>query len=251
MKNIGYFILSLLMLVLTACDKKNSDVVTPKTGDAFPQIINFSDEGDGAVEDEDKFSFKLTLADRVDPDGKSLEGRIVPLKATARVSFEITDFEGFIKLSDYIKEAKGFYEIDDCTTSEDTGVDLHLVYDAATGKGSVDFPAGVEEIEIEFETDADLFDDHILNTAARKLEIKLTLVDANGQKVVVNAANKFEYEVFDDEAIYGKYELDVDDAAQFEKFIELFGLVNEDIKGLKAADVDEINIEFEYGEFKA
>lgn len=243
--------LSLLTLAITACDRKNDDVIYPKTGDDFPQIINLSDEGDGDLEDEDKFSFKITLADRVDPDGKELEGRIVPLKETARVSFAITDKKGFSKISDYIKDAKAFYEIDDCTTSEDNNINLHLTFDKNTGKGSVDFPAGVEEIEIEFETDADLFDDKVLNTTDRKLEIQLTGVTAKNEKVTVNTANKFEYNVLDDEAIFGKYELKVSDAAQLQKFISLFGLINDDVKGLKAADIDEIEIEVEYDKFKA
>ncbi|RYE19833.1 MAG: hypothetical protein EOP51_19110 [Sphingobacteriales bacterium] len=251
MKKLKYIVLSLLILVATACDKRNDNVVTPLVGNDFPQILNLADEGDGELEDEDKFSFKITLADRVDPDGEELEGRIVPLKKKVRVHFEITDHEGFGNLSSYIKDAKAFYEIDDCTTSEDKDIDLHLTFNAATGKGSVDFPAGVEEIEIEFETNPDLFDDNILNTGDRKLEIQLTGVDADGQKVVANTANKFEYIVLDDESVYGKYELDVNDAAQFKKFVDLFGLINEDVKGLKASDVDEIEIEFQYDKFKA
>ncbi len=238
------------MLALTACDKRNDNVIIPNIGDNFPQIVLLADEGDGELEDEDKFSFKITLADRVDPTGKELEGIIVPLKKTVRVSFEVSNFKGFAKLSDYINDAKAFYEIDDCTTSEDINVDLHLAFDNTTGKGSVDFPAGVEEIEIEFETDADLFDDKVLNTADRELTIKLTGVTGD-EKVVANTANKFVYEVLDDESVYGKYELDVDDAVQFKKFVDLFGLINEDVKTLKATDIDKMEIEFQYGEFKA
>ncbi|TDQ11005.1 hypothetical protein [Pedobacter metabolipauper] len=251
MKKLRYSVLSLLILALMACDKENDNVIKPLTGDNFPQILNLADEGDGEIEDEDKFSFKITLADRVDPDGESLEGRIVPLKKTVRVNFEVTDFEGFNNLNEYIEDAAAFYEIDDCTTSEDEGIDLHLTFDRTTGKGSVDFPAGVEEIEVEFETNPDLFDDKVLNADDRKIEIQLTAVQAGEEKVVVNTANKFEYLVLDDESIYGSYELDIEDAAQFQKFITLFGLINEDVKGLKADDVEEIEIEFQYGEFKA
>ncbi|RVU02587.1 hypothetical protein EOD41_01205 [Mucilaginibacter limnophilus] len=251
MKKLKYSVLSLLVFAMVACDKKNDNVIKPNVGSNFPQILNLADEGDGEIEDEDKFSFKIELIDRVDPDGEELEGRIVPLKQTVRVHFEVTDHEGFSNLADFIKDAKAFYEIDDCTTSEDENIDLHLEFDKATGKGSVDFPAGVEEIEIEFETDPDLFDDKVLNADDRKLEIKLTSVDAKDEKVVVNTANKFEFEVLDDESIYGKYELDIDDADQFTKFKNLFGLINEDVKGLSADDVEEIEVEFEYGEFKA
>jgi hypothetical protein len=250
MKKLRYSIIFLLTLALAACDKRNDNVVEPNLGDNFPQILTLADEGDGELEDEDKFSFKITLVDRVDPEGKELEGLIVPLKKMVRVNFEVSSFKGLATLATYVKDAKAFYEIDDCTTSDDEGVDLHLVFDKATGKGSVDFPAGVEEIEIEFETDPDLFDDKVLNTADREITIKLTGVTGD-EKVVANTANKFVYEVLDDESVYGSYKLDIDDAAQFKKFVDLFGLINSDVKDLKASDVEEIEIEFQYGEFKA
>ncbi|MFC5285000.1 hypothetical protein [Pedobacter alpinus] len=251
MKNLRYIFLSALIITLSACDKKNDNLVTPLVEADFPQILLLADEGDGELEDEDKFSFKITLADRVDPEGNELGGKIVPLAQDVKVNFEITDFEGFKSISSFILDAKAFYEIDDCTTSEDESIDLNLVYDVNTGKGSVTFPKGVEEIEIEFETDADLFDDDIFNSQARKLEIKLTGLDANGQNVVVNKDNVFEFMVLDDEGIYGEYELDINNQAEFEKYIQLFGLVNEDVKNLTAADVEEILVEFQYGEFKA
>src|SRR6218665_1272357 len=109
---------------MAACDKKNDDVGTPLSSDAFPQVIMLSDEGDGGLEDEDAFSFKITLLDRVDSTGKELGGKITPLKQPVTVSFTITEFEGCEKLSDYIKDAKAYYEIDDCTTSEDAGIDV-------------------------------------------------------------------------------------------------------------------------------
>lgn len=251
MKKLTYSLLIFLILASIACDKKNDNVITPNVGDNFPQILNLADEGDGEMENEDKFSFKITLADRVDPEGEELEGRIVPLKTTVRVNFEVTGFEGFSNLADYIKGAKAFYEIDDCTTSEDEGINLNLQFNITTGKGSVDFPSGVEEIEIEFETDPELFDDDILNTEDRKIRIHLTSVTASDEKVVVNTANEFKYEVLDDESIYGDYELDLNNAAQFQKFINLFGLINEDVNGLNSHDVEAITISFEYGEFKA
>ncbi|GAA4918904.1 hypothetical protein [Mucilaginibacter defluvii] len=252
MKRLRHFMMpALALLAVSACSKRNDNVVTPNVGDKFPQIINLADEGDGGLEDEDKFSFKVGLIDRVDPSGESLEGTVVPLKKAVKVNFAVTDFEGFDKLSDYIKEAKAFYEIDDCTTSEDKDIDLKLNFDANTGKGSFEFPAGVEEVEIEFETNGALFDDDILNTDDRKIEIQLTGIDDAGANVTVNTANKFEYEVLDDESVFGEYEVDVNNAAQFNNFVQLFGLINDDVKNLKASDVEEIKVEFAYNEFKA
>lgn len=249
MKSLKYLLFAAVLL--SACEKKNDDLVTPLIEGDFPQIILLSDEGDGELEDENKFSFKMMLADRPDPDGKELGGKVIPLNENVTVNFEISDFKGFSTLSTYLLDAKAFYEIDDCTTSEDKDIDLGLVFDKNTGKGSVTFPKGVEEIEIEFETNDKMFDDKLFNVTERKMEIRLTSINPNGQKVVVNDQNKFEYIVLDDEAIYGEYELDIDDEDQFSAYINLFGLINEDIKNLKASDVEEIKVEFQYGEFKA
>ena len=239
------------LMLVSACEKKNDDLVHPLVEQDFPQILLCADEGDGELEDEDKFSFKITLADRVDPTGKELGGKIVPLDKDVTVHFEVSSFEGFTSLPDYLLAAKAFYEIDDCTTSEDQGIDLKLVFNRSTGKGSVTFPKGVEEIEIAFETNDQLFDDNLFNASDRKLEIRLTSVDAQGAKVVVNEQLTFEYRVLDDEGIYGEYELDISNQQQFDHYIELFGLVNHEIKGLRKSDVKEIKIEFQYGEFKA
>lgn len=249
MKPLKYLLLALVLL--SACEKKNEDLIKPLVEADFPQILMLSDEGDGELEDEDKFSFKITLADRPDPTGKEVGGKVIPLEADVTVNFEVSSFKGFSKLADYLLDATAFYEIDDCTTSEDEDIDLKLVFDKNTGKGSVTFPKGVEEIEIEFETDEDLFDDNIFNTQSRKLEIKLTSVNPRGQKVVVNDQNTFEYLVLDDDGVYGEYELDIDDEEQIQNYIKLFGVINEDVKGLKASDIEEIKIEFQYGEFKA
>ncbi|NII23534.1 hypothetical protein HB364_00475 [Pseudoflavitalea sp. X16] len=245
--------LSVLAAVLctTACDKENDDLITPLSGDQFPQVIVLADEGDGGLEDEDAFSFKLTLLDRVDTSGAALGGKVVPLKEAVTVNFKITDFEGFSKIADYIKGAEAFYEIDDCTTSADEGIDIPLQFDVAAGTGTVTFPAGVEELEIEFEVDEDLFDDDDFNTEKRELTIQLTGIGANKNNVQVNKTAEFTYQVQDDEGIYGEWELDAADPVAFARFKQLFGLINEDIKDLQAADVEEITMEFEYGEVKA
>src|SRR5690606_20385368 len=109
-----------------------------------------------------------------------------------------------------------------------------LVFDKNTGKGSVTFPKGIAEIEIEFETNEDLFDDDVFNTTDRKIEIRLTSVNPSGQKVVVNDKNMFEYLVLDDEGVYGEYELDIDNEDQFAAYTNLFGLIDKRIKSLKS-----------------
>ncbi len=238
-----------LALSLFSCDKQKDGLETPLAD--FPQVIRLADEGDGDLEDEDKFSFKISLSDRKDPDGDELGGKVVPLEQDVLVSFEVTGFEGFTQLSDFILGAEAFYEIDDCITSLDQGIDLNLTFDVNTGKGQVRFPAGIEEIEIEFETDDGLFDDNDFNTDERSITIQLTGIGATSENVVVNTSGEFVYEVQDDEGIYGEWELDVNDPVAFARFKELFGLINEDILSLDASEVDEITLVFEFEEVKA
>jgi hypothetical protein len=250
MKSIQLFLCSILLVMAWGCDKKNDDLVEPLTADNFPQVIRFDDEGDGDLEDADEFSFKLVLNDRPDPSGEEPAGKIIPLKEDVTVLFEIKEWEGFTDPAAYIKDVKAFYEIDDCTTSEDEGIDLNVTFNAATGKGSVRFPKGVEEIEIAFETDEDFFNDNDLNTEERSITLLVTGIQAGAEKVTYNKALEFKYEVLDEEGVHGDWELDHEDADQFARFKELFGKVNEDIADLDADDVDKIEISVEYDEVK-
>ncbi|RYY53526.1 MAG: hypothetical protein EOO09_17650 [Chitinophagaceae bacterium] len=251
MKSIRLIVTSFLLVLAAGCDKKNDDLVKPGTGDNFPQVIKFDDEGDGDAEDADEFSFKLVLNDRYDATGENPGGKIIPLTEDVTVNFKITEWEGFDNPSDYIREVTGFYEIDDCTTSLDEGTDLNVVFDAATGTGSVRFPKGVEEIEIAFATDEDFFNDNTLNTEERSITLEITgLTTVAGQNVTFNKARQFKYEVLDDEAVHGDWEVDHEDSAQFVLFTRLFGHINEDIASLSADDVEKIEISIEYNEVK-
>lgn len=233
----------LLSFSYSSCDKENNDLVKPNIGSAFPQVVVLDDEGGGDLEDEDKFSFKITLNDRVDPSGKELGGKVVPLDEDLEVLFEIKDLEGFSNISNYIKDVSAFYEVDDCTEE-----DVQVQFNAATGKGSVVFPKGVEEVEVEFETDEDFFNDAILNSDERSFVVVLTGINGTATTVTYNPELSFKYEVLDDEGVHGEWELDASDPAQFAAFKSLFGLINEDIKDLKSSDVDKIEISIEYDE---
>ncbi len=250
MKFTQIIILSILLSAGWGCDKKNEDLIEPLTAESFPQVITFDDEGDGDLEDADEFSFKLTLNDRVDTSGEEPDGKIVPLTSDVTVLFEVTDWEGFSSIKEYIKDTRAFYEIDDCTTSEDQGINLNIVFDINTGKGSVRFPKNVTEVEVVFETDEDLLNDNLLNTEERAVSFAITGVQAAGNNVVYNKSAGFTYEVLDDEGISGDWELDHENTAAFTAFKNLFGLVNEDISTLDAGDVDKIEISIEYGEIK-
>ncbi|MDJ1499668.1 hypothetical protein [Xanthocytophaga agilis] len=236
--------------LLAACDKRHDDVVEPISLEKFPKQIVLSDEGDGDIEDEDKVSIGIELLKQYDPSGEELGGIVNPLKEAVTVSFEIKDLEGFSKLSDYVKVGRAFYEIDDCTTSEDESIDLNFSLDLATGKGSVVFPAGVESIEIELETDEDFFDDKTLNTEKRGFTFALAGISASTENVVVNTVNEFAYLVLDDEAVFGEWEVDASDATEFAAFKNLFGSFDESIANLESTDVDKIEIEVGYEGFQ-
>ncbi|MET0466355.1 MAG: hypothetical protein ABW007_24575 [Chitinophagaceae bacterium] len=251
MKSIQLFICSLLLVSVWSCDKKNDDLVMPNTGDNFPQVIRFDDEGDGDAEDADEFSFKLVLNDRPDASGENPGGKITPLKEDVTVLFEIREWEGFDNPANYIKGIKAFYEIDDCTNSDDKGIDLNVTFNTATGKGSVRFPKDVEEIEVVVETDEDFFNDNVLNKDERSITMAVTGVQTlNGANVTFNNALEFKYEVLDEEGVHGDWELDHENADQFARFKVLFGKVNEDIAALDADEVDKIEISIEYNEVK-
>ncbi len=250
MKHYLLLIVSLVMLVISGCDKKNQDLVMPRKATDLPQVIRFADEAGAELEDSDEFSIVLTLQDRVDPDGEELSGTIVPLTETVRVNFAVTDSEAIDQLAAYIKGGTAFYEIDDCTSSEDQGIDLDFLFDPVTGTGSVLFPKDVEEIELQFEVAEDYLNDAILNEEERLITFQLVSVEATTENVVVNEALEFTYEVLDNEGIYGAWELDAENAEQFTSFKNLFGLVNEDIANLSAAEVEKIEIEFEGEEIK-
>ncbi|GAB4412382.1 MAG: hypothetical protein OHK0039_18340 [Bacteroidia bacterium] len=238
-----------MLLVLVGCDRLNDGVIYPIDLDDYPQVLRFDDDGDGDIEDGDKVEIVLSLLDRRDPEGEELGGTTVPLTADATVTFQVVDAEGFDNLGDYLLDWSAYYEIDDCTTSDDAGIDLGLAFDIATGIGSVRFPKDVEEVIVEFELSDARFDDDVVNGDGRGFKVVLLeIASAGGESVAVNPDLEFEYVVLDDELIFGKWALDTGDPAQFAAFVALFGLVDEDIAALTAAEVDEIEIEFKYAE---
>lgn len=245
MHKIFYTVIALSGMILAGCDKENDDLVKPLSSTAFPQVIRMDNEGGGDLEDEDKFSFEITLNDRVDPDGEELGGKVIPLDSDVTVSFLVKDPKGFTKISDYIKDVSAFYEVDDCTEK-----DVAVQFNPNTGAGTVVFPKGVETVEVEFETDEDFFDDGVLNTRERSLVVAITGIQPSNATVAYNPAIDFKYEILDDEGIHGDWELDASDSVQFAAFKKLFGMISDDIKDLDAKDVDNIEIAFEYDEVK-
>jgi hypothetical protein len=233
-----------LAIGTAACTRENDEVVLPIPYEEFPQIIVFDDEEDGDLEDSDEAAFVLTLIDRIDPDGEELGGKIIPLTADVTVEFEV-EAVGFSNLADYILGWEASYEVDDCESE-----DVTVSFDPATGKGSVVFPADVEEIEVVFELNDAQFDDDVQNGDDRGFEVTLTSLNSSGQNVLVNPEAGFEWKVLDDELIFGKWALDLSAPGNFENMKAMLGLVDADIAELNLADVDEVEFEFELLEAK-
>ncbi|MCD8538838.1 MAG: hypothetical protein LRY55_03035 [Leadbetterella sp.] len=241
MRNEFKICILVLALLTGSCDKKNDGVIQPVDPEKLPQVILFDDEEAGETEDSDEAEFTLTLLDRIDPSGEELGGTVVPLASGVTVSFEISDIEGFDRVGDYILEAEASYEIDDCNDE-----DVPVTFDPATGKGTVVFPAGAEEVEVTFVLNEDLFDDDIVNDDDRGFKVRLTGVTGGSEPVVANTDLEFEYKVLDDDVIFGEWELEDD----LDGFKALFGFLDDDIPGLAAAEIKGIRFEFGLNELE-
>ena len=241
-----YLLLLIAVALQFACTRENDDLVKPALSSDYPQVILFDDEGGGELEDSDKFSVVITLADRFDHSGQELGGQIIPLEEDFVLDFALINFEGFSTISDFLLGAEAFYEIDDCTSSLDEGNDLLISFDPSSGEGQLYFPAGVEEVELVFLVDENYFNDQSLSEA-RGFSVSISGNETDKLKVL---DMPFEYEVLDDEAVFGEWTLDPEDADQFQRFQQLFGLISPDISELSAGEVDEIVWEFAYDELK-
>ncbi|NBA85355.1 hypothetical protein GVN16_06255 [Emticicia sp. CRIBPO] len=222
---------------LWSCDQKNDGVISPIDPEKIPQVILFDDEEAGEEEDSDETSFKLTLLDKIDPEGKELGGKIIPLTANVTVNFKVTDIEGFSKISDYILSAEGSYEKDECNDE-----DVAATFNTSTGEGTVVFPAGAEEVEINFELNDKLFDDMIVNKDDRSFKVQITGITGGNGVVVANKDLEFEHKVLDDDVIFAEWELDT--KKDLKSFQNLFGSLHEDIAGLKENEIKGIKFQF-------
>ena len=243
MKKIIYSMLGLA--VLAACTKENKDVVTPTSPEDMPLQIVLDEDEDGNVEDDDKATMAFTFTDRMDPTGVEPGGITPTLSSPATISCKIKDAEGFVNLADYILDIKAVYEVDDCTEE-----DIDVTFDLSTGEFSIVLPAGVEEVEVEFELNEDLFDDDVVSDD-RGFVVEVLGLSNTSENVVINTATEFEYKVLDDELVFGEYELNLTQE-NLDKLKALFGEVDKDIASLELVDLDalEMEVSMEEIEFK-
>lgn len=232
-----------LLLLLAGCDEKNEGVVIPIDPEKIPQVILFDDEEAGEEEDSDETGFKLTLLDKIDPEGEELGGKIIPLASEVTVNFKISDIEGFGKISDYILGAEGSYEVDDCNDKS-----VVTNFNTSTGVGSVVFPAGAEEVEVNFELNDALFDDEVVNKGDRSFKVQITGITGGNGGVIANTDIEFKHKVLDDDVVFAEWELDV--SSDLKNFKDLFGDLDGDLKGLTEKDIKGIKFEFGLNELQ-
>lgn len=239
-----------MAILITACSKQKFEHTTALDAADFPKQMVLDEEDAGDLEDTDKASFEIKLTDGIDPEGIELSGKPQVLQNAVTVQFELKDPEGFSNWSDYVLGGTAFYEVDDCTSSEDLGIDLQFSFDPATGKGSVIFPAQVNSIEIELELDPSIMDDAVENTDDRGFAFALTGIGSSEDKLVLNTDIETTFRLYDDEKVFGSWESDLTNASELANIIDLFTIANSDLNGLTSAEIDNIEVEFAFDEFK-
>ncbi|MFN8714893.1 MAG: hypothetical protein ACK5Z2_18745 [Bacteroidota bacterium] len=242
MKKTIIFSLCALALI-TSCSKENLDVVNPLDADKFPQQIIVDEENIYEREDADKVEIEVKLTDRIDISGQNPSGISIPLSEQVRVNFELSDAAGFSAWNNYILGGNAFYEIDDCTTSDDLNIDLDFQFDSNTGKGSFLFPTGTTAVVLEFELDVAVTDDNVVNTDDRGFTFSLTGLSQETSGVVVNTTLKSEFRLYDDEQVFGEWAIDHNDTTQLNGVRTLLELSDEDVSPLVSADIDGISVE--------
>jgi hypothetical protein len=236
-------------VLMASCDRLNEDRIDPLNPDELPLVIVLSDGGDGDFEDADELGVALELLPLWDGNSRDPEGVVPEMPTDVVVFFELTDQLGFSNWSEYITGVDALYEIDDCTTSADEGIDLDATFDAATGTGSFIWPVGQKEVELVLTLNETLFDDDQLNSDERGFSLRITNV-TGAESVRVSDNLTFDYRVLDEESLLGEWSLDASDPAQFEALLAFFTPFVPDLDGLEAAAVDEIVVEFKYETFE-
>jgi hypothetical protein len=229
--------------LITSCSKENLDVVNPLDADKFPQQIIVDEENIYEREDADKVEIEVKLTDRIDVSGQNPAGISIPLSEQVRVNFELSGAAGFSGWGNYILSGKAYYEIDDCTTSDDLNIDLDFQFDSNTGKGSFLFPTGTTAVILEFELDVAVTDDNVVNTDERGFTFSLTGLGQETTTVVVNTTLKSEFRLYDDELVFGEWGIDHNDTTQLIGVRTLLELSNADVSSLISADIDAISVE--------
>lgn len=243
MKKIFYF---LSFISIIACSKRDEDVTEITNPQDFPKVIMLSDEFDADNEDNDAVGIAMEMLPIWSESNPNVDGEVLAPSETVRVFFKVFDYEGPGEINNYILGGKAFYEIDDCTTSEDENIELNFVWNADTKEGFFDWPAGISSIEVEFEVDPLHFDDDAVNEGGRGFSFQLTSIQTNDSRVKLQAAPEFRYHVIDEEGIFSSFDFDFNNPISFEAFKSFFGNFDSDINDLEASAIDAIEFSFDH-----
>lgn len=248
MKSLLYFVF--LFVIVSACSKKNKDVTLPIDINQRPLQLILDESESGVLEDDDKIELAFTFIDQLDTTGNSLEGQKYGHHSNLRVTAQLTDNIGFNNYASLITGVNAFYEVDDCTTSEDLNIDLNPTIDFTTQTISFDIPAGQTEVIFVLEIDPALFENDVIDND-RGFRVSINNLEGIGAGTTVKYVQDqtWEVKILDDEAIYGAWAYDHNDPS-LANFLTLFGNFNEDLSSLTAADIDEIEFEVELDEVK-
>lgn len=247
MKTVIYF---LSIVLLAACSKRDKDITLPIDLNQRPLQLILDESESGVLEDDDKIELEFTFIDQLDTTGNSLEGQKYGHHSNLRVTADLTDQNGFNDFSSLITGVGAYYDIDDCSTSEDLNIDLNPTIDFTSQTISFDIPAGQTEIKFVLEIDPTVFDNDLIDSD-RGFSVSISNIEGNGAGASVKYVKDqaWEVKILDDEAIYGAWAYDHNDPS-LTNFLTLFGNFNEDLSGLTAADIDEIEFEVELDEVK-
>jgi hypothetical protein len=242
--------LILLIAITSACSKKDKDITLPIDINQRPLQLILDESESGVLEDEDKIELAFTFVDQFDTTGNSLEGQQYGHSSNLRVTAQLTDEIGFTNYASLVTGVGAFYEIDDCATSDDLNIDLNPTIDFTNQTISFDIPAGQTEVIFVLEIDPAVFDNDVIDND-RGFSVSINNLEGNGAGSTVKYVQDqtWEVKILDDEAIYGAWAYDHNDPT-LTNFLTLFGNFNEEITGLTAADIDEIEFEVELDEVK-
>lgn len=245
-----FSLIAVVAVLITGCSKQKFEHTAAIDAADFPKQLVLDEEDAGDLEDTDKASFEIKLTDGIDPEGIELAGKPQILENAVTVQFQLKDAEGFTNWNEYIVGGTAFYEVDDCTSSEDLGVDLQFTFDPTTGLGSVIFPSQVNSIEIELELNPAIMDNGVENTDDRGFTFALIGIGTTTENLVLNTDIETTFRLYDDEKVFGSWESDHNNASELNNIIDLFTIANSDLNGLTAAEIDNIEVEFAFDEFK-
>jgi hypothetical protein len=243
--------LFVVSLMATACSKKNKDITLPIDLAERPLQLVLDESESGILESDDKIELVFTFLDQFDTSATALEGIKNGHTSNLRVTASLTDQVGFTDFSTLINGMNAYYEVDDCTNSNDLNISLNPSLDLVNNTISFDIPAGQTEVIVELEIETSVFENNTIDEE-RGFNVYISLLEGVGAGSIVKYVKdqNWEVKILDDEAIFGAWVFD-HTGTGLSDWLALFGNFNDELQGLTSADIEDIELEFSLGEVKA